>query len=174
MLAFRIALGLALAYVVLVILAWRFQERLAFPAPRAPVPDPKRVGVANGETIEVTMEDGTRLVGWYLASTALHRPPPPSPALLWFYGNGENIAAIWPIVREFQPPGAAVLVVDYPGYGGSAGRAARAALYRAAGAAPAALGARPGGGAGPRHASPPPPRRAPPAPGRPPPPPRRL
>ena len=148
MLALRIALALALAYVLLVLLAWRFQERLAFPAPRAPVPDPKRVGVANGETIEVTMEDGTRLVGWYLASTALHRPPPPSPALLWFYGNGENIAAIWPVVREFQPPGAAVLVVDYPGYGGSAGRATEAALYGAADAAYAALVARPGIDAG--------------------------
>ena len=148
MLALRIALALALAYVLLVLLAWRFQERLAFPAPRAPVPDPKRVGVANGETIEVTMEDGTRLVGWYLASTAFHRPPPPSPALLWFYGNGENIAAIWPVVREFQPPGAAVLVVDYPGYGGSTGRATEAALYSAADAAYAALVARPGIDAG--------------------------
>src|SRR5437764_14131170 len=146
MLALRIALGLALAYVVLVILAWRFQERLAFPAPRAPLPDPKRVGVANGETIDLTTEDGTRLVGWYLASTILHQPPQPSqPAagLLWFYGNGETVAAIWPIVREFQPPGTAVLVLDYPGYGGSGGRATEGALYAAADAAYAALTARP-------------------------------
>ena len=146
MLALRIALGLAPAYVVLVILAWRFQERLAFPAPRAPLPDPKRVGVANGETIDLTTEDGTRLVGWYLASTILHQPPQPSQAaagLLWFYGNGETVAAIWPIVREFQPPGTAVLVVDYPGYGGSAGRATEAGMYGAADAAYAALVARP-------------------------------
>jgi uncharacterized protein len=161
MLALRIALGLALAYALLVVLAWRFQDRLAFPAPRAPLPDPKRVGVGNGEQVEVTMEDGTRLVGWYMraveggggrwkavkggdASTALHRPSPPSPALLWFYGNGETIAAIWPIVRGFQPPGTAVLVLDYPGYGGSAGQATEAGLYRAADAAYAALVARPG------------------------------
>src|SRR5213082_79827 len=147
MLILRIFVGLVLAYVVLVILAWRFQERLAFPAPRAPLPDPQHVGVANGEKIEVTMEDGTRLVGWYLASTILHQPPQPSqPAagLLWFYGNGETIAAIWPIVREFQPPGTAVLVVDYPGYGGSAGRATEARLYGAANAAYAALVGRPG------------------------------
>ncbi|PYP58575.1 MAG: hypothetical protein DMD44_07425 [Gemmatimonadetes bacterium] len=163
MLALRIALGLALAYALLVLLAWRFQERLAFPAPRAPVPDPKRVGVANGEKVEVTMEDGTRLVGWYLKPEVgggrgrlgevvphrinLPQPPPASatsPGLLWLYGNGENIAAIWPIVREFQPPGTAVLVVDYPGYGGSAGRATETALYGAADAAYAALVARPG------------------------------
>src|SRR5256714_8378129 len=144
MLALRIALGLALAYVVLVILAWRLQERLAFPAPRAPLPDPQRVGVANGEKVELVSGDGTKLVGWYLASTILHQPPqpsqPPQPAagLLWFYGNGETVAAIWPIVREFQPPGTAVLVVDYPGYGGSAGPATAAGIYAAAGAFAAA------------------------------------
>jgi fermentation-respiration switch protein FrsA (DUF1100 family) len=141
MLALRIALGLALAYALLVLLAWRFQERLAFPAPRAPLPDPKRVGVANGEKVELVSGDGTKLVGWYLKPAEVGGG---SPGLLWFYGNGETIAAIWPIVRAFQPPGTAVLVVDYPGYGGSAGRATEAGLYGAADAAYAALVARPG------------------------------
>ena len=138
----RIAVGLAIGYAVLVALGWLFQERLAFPAPRAPVPDPKRLGIANGERIEVVTQDGTRLAGWYLPP-ALHRPPPPSPALLWFYGNGENIASLAPILRDFQPREAALLVVDYPGYGGSEGRATEAALYAAADAAYAALAARP-------------------------------
>src|SRR5204863_3094458 len=99
MLILCIFVGLVLAYVALVILAWRFQERLAFPAPRAPLPDPQRVGVANGEKIELVSGDGTRLVGWYLTSTILHQPPqPPRPAagLLWLYGNGETIAALCP------------------------------------------------------------------------------
>src|SRR5207237_1266397 len=59
------------------------------------------------------------------------------------YGDGEAVAAIWPIVREFQPPGTAVLVLDCPGYGGSGGRATEGALYAAADAAYAALTARP-------------------------------
>ncbi len=46
-------------------------------------------------------------------------------------------------MREFQPPGTAVLVLDYPGYGGSGGRATEGALYAAADAAYAALTARP-------------------------------
>src|SRR6266576_2338456 len=162
MLVLRILLGLGLAYLVLLLLAWRFQDRLAFPAPRASLPDPKSVGVTNGERLEIVSSDGTKLVGWFLkpevgevrgglrrtgevdgARSNLPQPPPPSPGLLWFYGNGETVAAIWPIVREFQPPGTAVLVLDYPGYGGSGGRATEGALYAAADAAYAALTARP-------------------------------
>src|SRR6266480_2612197 len=162
MLVLRILIGLGLAYLVLLLLAWLFQDRLAFPAPRGSLPDPKRVGVENGEKVELVTEGGTRLVGWYLkpevrggwrrlgevdaARSNLPQPPPTSPTspgLLWFYGNGETIAAIWPIVREFQPPGTALLVLDYPGYGGSGGRATEAALYAAADAAYDALATRP-------------------------------
>src|SRR3989441_6434922 len=154
MLVLRIVAGVALGYGLIGLLAWLLQERLAFPAPRAPVPDPRRVGIANGERIELVSGDGTRLAGWYLApraADAVHRPAPPSPALLWFYGNGENIAGIWPILRDFQPPGTALLVVDYPGYGGSEGRATEAGLYAAAEAADAAPAGRAGVGAHPLH-----------------------
>jgi len=151
MLALRIIVGLGLAYTVLLLLAWRFQDRLAFPAPRASLPDPQRVGVENAEPVELVSGDGTKLVGWYLRAveggegrSKAVKSPPSSPGLLWFYGNGETIAAIWPIVRELQPPGSGVLVLDYPGYGGSGGRATEAALYAAADAAYAALAARPG------------------------------
>jgi fermentation-respiration switch protein FrsA (DUF1100 family) len=149
MLALRIIVGLGLAYALLVLLAWLFQDRLAFPAPRASVPDPKQVGVENGERVELVSGDGTKLVAWYLAPKTLKVPQPPPtsrtfPGLLWFYGNGETVAAIWPIVREFQPPGTAVLVVDYPGYGGSGGRATEPALYAAAEAGYATLATRPG------------------------------
>lgn len=141
MLALRIGIGLVVAYALVVLLAWLLQDRLAFPAPRAAVPDPERVGVENGELVELVSGDGTKLVGWYLRP----RPPEPSqPGLLWFYGNGENIATIWPVVRDFQPPGTAVLVVDYPGYGASGGRASEAAMYAAAEAAYAALAGRAG------------------------------
>jgi|SRR5437867_3159912 len=143
MLLVRILLGLLLAYALLVFLAWVFQERIAFPAPRASVPDPRQVGAANGERIELALRDGTKLAGWYLRPRSSPGSRPPWPALLWFYGNGENIASIGPIVRDFQPPGAALLVVDYPGYGGSGGRATEASMYEAADAAYAAVARRP-------------------------------
>jgi len=78
MLVLRILIGLGLAYLVLLMLAWLFQDRLAFPAPRAKLPDPNRVGVENGERVELVSADGTKLVGWYLAPN-LPQPPPTSP-----------------------------------------------------------------------------------------------
>jgi hypothetical protein len=130
-----IVLGLAGVYVVVMILLWAFQERITFPAPRAALPDLSKT-IGNGERIELRMRDGTKLLGWYLPpannggeGAAKGRR---APALLWFYGNGETIAAIWPIIREFRPPHAALLVVDYPGYGASRGRASEAGMYEAA------------------------------------------
>src|SRR2546430_6970141 len=120
MLALRIIVGLGLAYTLLLLVAWLFQDRLAFPAPRAKLPDPKRVGVENGERVELVSGDGTKLVGWYLAPNTpevgrgrrgleeagagrnhLPNPPPTSPTppgLLWIYGNGEIVAAIWAVL----------------------------------------------------------------------------
>src|SRR5260370_3438767 len=153
MMLVRLGLGAVVAYVLLLALAWLFQERLAFPAPRGDPPDPKRVGFAAGERIDlVTAEPpgkggggrGTKLVGWYLPPRTLPVGTTPFPGLLWFYGNGETIAAIWPELRDFQPPTAALLVVDYPGHDRSAGRATRRRLYQAADRASAALRKRPG------------------------------
>lgn len=133
-------LGLPAAYLVILLLLWALQERITFPAPRAALPDPQQM-LGYGERIELVMHDGTRLVGWYLPAG---EPSAPSPALLWFYGNGETIAAIWPIIRDFRPPGAALLVVDYPGYGASGGRTTEAGIYEAGALAYQALASRPG------------------------------
>ena len=140
--------GLPALYVVILVLLWALQDRITFPAPRAALPNPTEV-LGYGERIELTMRDGTRLVGWYLPPAptpkqAVSRISTPFPAVLWFYGNGETIGAIWPVIRDFRPPQAALLVVDYPGYGASGGRATEPALYEAGALAYEALASRPG------------------------------
>jgi fermentation-respiration switch protein FrsA (DUF1100 family) len=135
-----IVAAVAGVYLVMLLVLWSLQERITFPAPRSPLPDPAKT-IGYGERVELLMHDGTRLLGWFLPP--LRRPSPPSAALLWFYGNGETIAAIWPIIREFRPPHAALLVVDYPGYGGSGGRTTEAGIYEAADLAYDALTQRP-------------------------------
>ncbi len=141
-----IVVGLAGVYVVLSVVLWALQEKITFPAPRAPLPDPVQV-LGYGEQIELRMQDGTRLVGWYLPPAAKggegRRGAAKTAALLWFYGNGETIGAIWSIIRDFRPPNAALLVVDYPGYGASGGRATEAGMYEAADLAYNALITRP-------------------------------
>jgi uncharacterized protein len=134
-------LGLAAVYLSILLLLWAYQERLTFPAPRGSLPDPQPL-LGAGERIELTMHDGTRLVGWYLPPKEGGRTL--APGLLWFYGNGETIGAIWPVLRDFRPPDAAVLVVDYPGYGASGGRASEAGIYEAGALAYEALVSRPG------------------------------
>src|SRR2546429_8115359 len=66
MLVLRILIGLGLAYLVLLLLAWLFQDRLAFAASRAPLPHPKPVGLENGERVELVSGRGNKLVGWDL------------------------------------------------------------------------------------------------------------
>jgi pimeloyl-ACP methyl ester carboxylesterase len=137
----RILIGLIIAYAVLVILAWLFQDRMAFPAPTGALPDHIELQRLGAQQVELVMKNGTRLAGVYLPP----RPttPPGGQAvgrsttqrhagLLWFYGNGENIGAIWDIVVAWQPPGVGVLVVDYPGYGASGGRTTEQGVYEAA------------------------------------------
>jgi len=136
-------LGVAGVYLAVVVALWALQERITFPAPRAALPDPTRV-IATGERIELVMQDGTRLVGWYLPPAASSTAALPTAALLWFYGNGETIGAIWPVIRDFRPPNAALLVVDYPGYGASGGRTTEAGIYEAGALAYQALASRSG------------------------------
>ena len=137
----RILIGLIIAYAVLVILAWLFQDRMAFPAPSGALPDDIELQRLGAQRVELVMKNGTRLAGVYLPPR--HQPNPVGlsdsrtvgrkPAgLLWFYGNGENIGAIWDIVVAWQPPGVGVLVVDYPGYGASGGGTTEPGLYEAA------------------------------------------
>jgi pimeloyl-ACP methyl ester carboxylesterase len=140
----EIILGALALYALLATLAWRFQDRIAFPSPRAPLPVPPPRGLEDAEPFTLTLRDGTRLVGWYLPPVHGEQEARGAPALLWFYGNGETIGAIWPVLRDFRPSGTAMIVVDYPGYGASEGRATEAALYEAADVAYATLVARAG------------------------------
>jgi len=130
-----IVAGILGVYVALCVVLWALQEKITFPAPRSPLPDPVQT-IGYGERIELRMHDGTRLVGWYLraakkAAAEGGEGAAKTPGVLWFYGNGETIGAIWPILRDFRSPNAALLVVDYPGYGASDGRTTEAGIYEA-------------------------------------------
>lgn len=123
------ALTLALAYALITVLAWKLQDRLAFPGPRSNLPLPSTLGIADGIIVAVSTTDSVQLRGWYLPPN----PPPDSlekaPALIWFYGNMETVEGIAPILHRFRPPGIGMLVLDYRGYGTSSGKATEEGVY---------------------------------------------
>jgi fermentation-respiration switch protein FrsA (DUF1100 family) len=129
----KLLAGALIAYGAVLVLAWAFQERIAFPALRRFLPDPVPLGLADARVVEIGTGDGVTLRGWYL-------PPRPAPALtapglLWFPGNAETVASLAPLIRELRPPGVGMLILDYRGYGESGGKVTEAALYRDAEAA---------------------------------------
>ena len=70
------------------------------------------------QSLFIQAGDGTRLHAWHLAG---------SPLVLYFGGNAEDVS--WNLKRVAeQVPGAGWLLVDYRGYGGSAGASSEQAL----------------------------------------------
>lgn len=139
----RILLGLAIAYGVLLLLAWRFQHRLALPGARMRLISPAEAGLSDGEVVEVTAADGVRLKGWYVPASSGPGVERPAPGLLWFYGNLETVTGLAPIIRWLRPPQVALLILDYRGYGESEGSPSEPGLYTDAEAAWAYLMSRP-------------------------------
>jgi fermentation-respiration switch protein FrsA (DUF1100 family) len=141
--ALKVLAALVIVYALVVLLAWRFQDRIAFPGPSGPLPRPAAAGIPDGELISVTTEDGVELRGWYLPPN----PAPPegtrAPGLIWFYGNMETVGEIAPWLREFRPPGIGMVVLDYRGYGESSGAPSEAGVYLDAEAAWSFLTQRP-------------------------------
>jgi dipeptidyl aminopeptidase/acylaminoacyl peptidase len=138
----KLVVGVVLAYGAVVALAWAFQDRIAFPAPRQYLPDPTQRGLPDARLVAVETSDGVTLRGWYLPP----RPAPQAtaPGLLWFPGNAETVASLAPLIRELRPPGIGMLILDYRGYGESSGTASEAGLYRDAEAGWAFLASQPG------------------------------
>jgi fermentation-respiration switch protein FrsA (DUF1100 family) len=138
----KVLVGALILYALVVLLAWRFQDRIAFPGPNSTLPRPEQEGIPDGQIVTVRTSDGVALKGWYLPPS----PPPPgrrrAPGLVWFYGNMETVGLIAPVLKAFRPPATGLLVLDYRGYGESGGRTTEQGVYHDAEAAWAYLAAR--------------------------------
>jgi len=122
----RIFLLLAIAYAVVLLLAWVFQNRLAFPGPSSPRSSPSDVGISEGETVRMVTEDDVTLHGWFIPSNPSESP---GPWVIWFYGNMETVHDLRSTIRWLRDSSTALLIVDYRGYGASEGQATEPGLY---------------------------------------------
>jgi uncharacterized protein len=123
----------ALALAALPLALWLggplLSRQMLYPAPGWRVPSPPP-----WPWREVSLEvAGQRAVAWLQAPAG----SPSRPPLVFFHGNGENLATlrIAGTLDRLVELGSPVLVLDYPGYGRSEGRPSEAALTAAGAAA---------------------------------------
>jgi hypothetical protein len=106
-----------------------FARSSLYPAPPVAVPAPPP------PLVEVRLETarGDAVVGWAGGAGA----PAGAPVVLFFHGNGENLAtlAMAGLFEELAALGVPHLAIDYPGYGRSSGHPSEERLAAAADAA---------------------------------------
>lgn len=113
-LAWKIPLAVAGLYLAAGIAMYAGQRRLMYPG------DPTRVSPAalglDVTEIELSAPDGERLVAWHAQAA------PGKPTLLYYHGNGGNLADREDRVRLYRGEGYGLLMLSYRSYSGSTGR----------------------------------------------------
>ena len=119
----RVAMCLAVAYVLLVGCVMVFEEHLIFVPSRYPMGDWHPVGL-QCEDVAFATQDGVRLHGWYCPV------PRPRCVFLMAHGNAGNITHRVDRITSWQRLlNVSVFVFDYRGYGRSAGRPNEPGVY---------------------------------------------
>lgn len=130
----RKLLPLALALLAVPLLAVPLLDAFAraslYPAPSIAVPSPPPAPLTE---VRLDTERGDSVIAWAGGADA----PPGEPLVLFFHGNGENLATLHlaGAFDELAALGVAYLAIDYPGYGNSSGRPSEEGLAAAADAA---------------------------------------
>ena len=110
---------LLLLYVAYCGLLYFFQRQILFPRHLVPQPLKSDQQIAGLQKLWLNAEFG-QVEAWFLPP-ASGLPAAPAPAVIFGHGNGE-IIDFWPANLEgFTRLGIALLLVEYPGYGSSAG-----------------------------------------------------
>lgn len=114
---------LATLYLSFLALVYFSQSRMMFfPSPRLPAP--AQIGLSGFKEINLTAEDGIRLVAW------LHASKDAQKAIVFFYGNADSLGNYPAFLKTFARAGYTVLGVNYRGYGGSEGVPNEQGLYK--------------------------------------------
>ncbi len=126
----KLMLLVAAGYGVLVVLVYFMQGRMVYLAEvpgRTLTMIPADIGLTY-QDVSIETTDGVTLHGWFIAGQS-------SQVLLFFHGNAGNISHRLDSIRQFHSLGLSILIIDYRGYGQSAGRTTEMGMYRDADAA---------------------------------------
>ncbi|CUH42157.1 alpha/beta hydrolase [Ruegeria atlantica] len=113
---------LAVIYAGIVGYMYVNQQSLLF-KPDGELPAPNSIGLADVETVSLTMSDGVRLTAW-------SAPPATddAPTVLFFHGQSGNLGDRADRMREILNSGFGLLAPSYRGYPGSEGEPSEMAL----------------------------------------------
>ena len=119
--ALRVALVLVSAWLAVVVYLYANQRRMLF------LPDSERISPQQARLSGVSEEviptpDGEQLVAWWAP------PQPGKPVILYFHGNGGNLASRAGRMQLFQQAGFGALMLADRGYSGSTGTPSETAL----------------------------------------------
>jgi fermentation-respiration switch protein FrsA (DUF1100 family) len=128
----------ALAAAAVIALAWLFQRRLIYIPLDSHVPPAARV-LPGAEEISFPTADGLELGGWFVPSTG----GPARATVLVCNGNAGNRAYRAELAGALAAAGIQVMLFDYRGYGGNAGRPTESGLLEDVRAARSYLESRP-------------------------------
>ena len=129
----RVAMGLVLGYALMLVILFVLQRRLMY-FPDTSSPGPVSSLFPGASELASRTDDGISLVHWY------HPPADDEkPVVVFFHGNAGNKADRVFKAAAFTGAGLGVLLVEYRGYGGSAGKPTEEGLYADARSALAAL-----------------------------------
>lgn len=120
-----VVVGGLVLYAAAAALLYGIQRQVIFPGQGIDVRDHAPPAVAGLEALEIHTAAGVT-EAWYLPPLA--DVPHPAPALIFAHGNGEVIDWWAEQLDDFRRWGMAVLLVEYPGYGRSAGAPSEAAI----------------------------------------------
>jgi fermentation-respiration switch protein FrsA (DUF1100 family) len=81
------------------------------------------------ETLQIDTADGVRLHGWWMPHAS------PRAQVIYWHGNGGNLALWLDVLADLRQRGFSVLAVDYRGYGDSEGSPSEQGIYADAEAA---------------------------------------
>ncbi|MFD2262539.1 alpha/beta hydrolase [Lacibacterium aquatile] len=110
-------------YVLICFGMWAFQRSLQY-FPAKQIEEPSAYGLSGFSDLRLASGDGTPLQAW-------HRPARQGfPTILYFQGNGGNIAGRAGFFRLMGEAGFGVLALSYRGYGASAGNPSEEGFYQ--------------------------------------------
>ena len=116
------------AYVALVVLVYVFQDGLLFTSQPRGEQELRSVLVrhAAAEEIRFATDDGVTLHGWFLRAASIPAGKR-APVLVYYGGNAEEVSGQLDEAGRFE--GYSLLLMNYRGYGGSAGKPGESALF---------------------------------------------